>query len=282
MFAPMSPDVQVRSATPPTPSLRRNPQTGDPEPNVNISSPDDDDKSLNPIPGSSKSKSGDPTQWTRQRKDNHVSSQLRPTWSFIVGTVRAESISASVYQKEVERRRRETINEGINELRKIVPGAEKNKGSILARAVQYIQQLKEKEASNIEKWTLEKLLSDQVLAEVQGDVAELKRLLSEREDECRSLREDANRLRAELGRPPLPDPLAHRPQPPPPLHSNSDNEQPGSSPIHPSFRHTPTSTAGGGGGGGSLAHILSDPSLDSRKRQADSKDLEGGKRIRAA
>lgn len=42
-----------------------------------------------------------------------------------------------------------------------MPGCEKNKGSILQRAVQYIQQLKESEASNIEKWTLEKLLTDQ-------------------------------------------------------------------------------------------------------------------------
>jgi hypothetical protein len=39
---------------------------------------------------------------------------------------------------KVERRRRETINEGINEIAKIVPGCEKNKGSILARAVQFI------------------------------------------------------------------------------------------------------------------------------------------------
>jgi hypothetical protein len=49
----------------------------------------------------------------------------------------------------VERRRRETINEGINELAKIVPGCEKNKGSILQRAVQFITQLKENEQQNI-------------------------------------------------------------------------------------------------------------------------------------
>jgi len=57
--------------------------------------------------------------------------------------------------KEVERRRRETINEGINELAKLIPEDEKNKGRIIARAVQYIQHLKEQEASNLEKWTLE-------------------------------------------------------------------------------------------------------------------------------
>jgi len=79
-------------------------------------------------------------EWHRQRRENH---------------------------KEVERRRRDTINAGINELAKIVPGCEKNKGSILNRAVQYIQQLKENEAANIEKWTLEKLLTDQALQELQ-------------------------------------------------------------------------------------------------------------------
>lgn len=80
-------------------------------------------------------------EWHKQRKDNH---------------------------KEVERRRRETINEGINELAKIVPGCEKNKGSILARAVAFITQLKENETQNIEKWTLEKLLTEQAIAELSS------------------------------------------------------------------------------------------------------------------
>jgi len=86
-------------------------------------------------------------EWHRLRRDNH---------------------------KEVERRRRETINDGITELAKIVPGCEKNKGSILARAVQYIQQLKENEAHNIEKWTLEKLLTDQAMAELVQNNDKLK------------------------------------------------------------------------------------------------------------
>ncbi|KAK9722373.1 basic helix-loop-helix protein [Basidiobolus ranarum] len=76
--------------------------------------------------------------------------------------------------KEVERRRRETINSGINELAKIVPGCEKNKGSILSRTVQYIHQLKENEAVNIEKWTLEKLLTDQAINELGAQVEMLK------------------------------------------------------------------------------------------------------------
>ncbi|KAI1364733.1 hypothetical protein F5Y08DRAFT_339352 [Xylaria arbuscula] len=86
-------------------------------------------------------------EWHKQRKDNH---------------------------KEVERRRRETINEGINELAKIVPGCEKNKGSILQRAVSYIIQLKQNEAQNIEKWTLEKLLTEQAIQELSSSNDKLK------------------------------------------------------------------------------------------------------------
>ncbi|KAF2085714.1 hypothetical protein K490DRAFT_74877 [Saccharata proteae CBS 121410] len=76
--------------------------------------------------------------------------------------------------KEVERRRRETINEGINELAKIVPGCEKNKGSILQRAVQFITQLKENESQNIEKWTLEKLLTEQAITELSASCDKFK------------------------------------------------------------------------------------------------------------
>ncbi|KAL1843672.1 hypothetical protein VTJ49DRAFT_372 [Mycothermus thermophilus] len=86
-------------------------------------------------------------EWHRMRKDNH---------------------------KEVERRRRETINEGINELAKIVPGCEKNKGSILQRAVAFITQLKENEQQNIEKWTLEKLLTEQAIGELSQSNDKLK------------------------------------------------------------------------------------------------------------
>ncbi|KAK7742083.1 basic helix-loop-helix protein [Cytospora paraplurivora] len=86
-------------------------------------------------------------EWHKMRKDNH---------------------------KEVERRRRETINEGINELAKIVPGCEKNKGSILQNAVRYITKLKEDEQQAIEKWTLEKLLTEQAIAELSSSNDKLK------------------------------------------------------------------------------------------------------------
>ncbi|KAH7928043.1 hypothetical protein BV22DRAFT_1059902 [Leucogyrophana mollusca] len=93
-------------------------------------------------------------EWSRQRKDNH---------------------------KEVERRRRGNINEGINELGRIVPNSsgEKAKGAILSRAVQYIHHLKENEARNIEKWTLEKLLMDQAMGDLQAQLEEMRRLWEE-------------------------------------------------------------------------------------------------------
>ncbi|KAI0049029.1 hypothetical protein FA95DRAFT_1489956 [Auriscalpium vulgare] len=102
-------------------------------------------------------------EWARQRKDNH---------------------------KEVERRRRGNINEGINELGRIVPNGsgEKAKGAILSRAVQYIHHLKENEARNIEKWTLEKLLMDQAMGDLQAQLEEMRRLWEE---------ERAGRQRAE-------------------------------------------------------------------------------------
>ncbi|KAK4550585.1 hypothetical protein LTR36_000164 [Oleoguttula mirabilis] len=95
--------------------------------------------------------------------------------------------------KEVERRRRETINEGINELAKIVPGCEKNKGSILARAVQFITQLKENETQNIEKWTLEKLLTEQAIAELSSSCDKLKAECQRAWAECEQWKKAAQR-----------------------------------------------------------------------------------------
>jgi bHLH factor len=86
-------------------------------------------------------------EWHRIRKDNH---------------------------KEVERRRRETINAGVKELAALLPSPETNKSQILQRAIEYIKRLKENENNNNEKWTLEKLLNDQTLAELAGANEKLK------------------------------------------------------------------------------------------------------------
>lgn len=86
-------------------------------------------------------------EWHKQRRDNH---------------------------KEVERRRRETINKGITALAEVVPSCDKNKGQILARSVEYISQLRESEAKSMERWTMEKLLTEQSLAELAQQNEKLK------------------------------------------------------------------------------------------------------------
>jgi transcriptional regulator CBF1 len=106
-------------------------------------------------------------EWHKVRRDNHKEGEhCTCPVELIIGLANTPPT--------VERRRRETINEGINELSKIVPGCEKNKGSILQRAVQYITQLKENENQNIEKWTLEKLLLDQAITELSASCDRLK------------------------------------------------------------------------------------------------------------
>lgn len=73
-------------------------------------------------------------EWHQQRKDNH---------------------------KEVERRRREVINEGIENIAKIVPCSEKNKGAILQRTCHYITELQnEKKSFETERATFDIALKE--------------------------------------------------------------------------------------------------------------------------
>lgn len=55
-----------------------------------------------------------------------------------------------------------------------MPGCEKNKGSILQNAVRYITKLREDEQQAIEKWTLEKLLTEQAISELSTSNDKLK------------------------------------------------------------------------------------------------------------
>lgn len=123
-------------------------------------------------------------EWHKVRRDNHK--EGKSTLSF-------HHWCSMTNIATVERRRRETINEGINELAKIVPGCEKNKGSILARAVQFITQLKENETQNIEKWTLEKLLTEQAIAELSSSCDKLKAECQRAWDECALWKKAAQR-----------------------------------------------------------------------------------------
>ncbi|QPG72734.1 hypothetical protein FOA43_000035 [Brettanomyces nanus] len=76
--------------------------------------------------------------------------------------------------KEVERRRRESINMAIHELQDLLPTHNSNKSQIIKRAAEYIRRLKENESANIEKWTLEKLIMDQTVNELANSNEKLK------------------------------------------------------------------------------------------------------------
>ena len=99
----------------------------------------------------------------------------------------------------MERRRRGNINEGINELGRIVPNGsgEKAKGAILQRAVQYIHHLKENEARNIEKWTLEKLLMDQAMGDLQAQLDEMRRMWEQEREARQRLESEVSTLRSD-------------------------------------------------------------------------------------
>ncbi|AOW04563.1 uncharacterized protein YALI1_D31672g [Yarrowia lipolytica] len=82
----------------------------------------------NQAPNSAKPPVGS-EQWHQMRRDNH---------------------------KEVERRRRETINDGINTLAELIATSEKNKGQILKNAIEFIKQLKEQDDARTQKAAMDK------------------------------------------------------------------------------------------------------------------------------
>ncbi|KTA95544.1 Centromere-binding protein 1 [Nakaseomyces glabratus] len=63
--------------------------------------------------------------------------------------------------KEVERRRRETINLAIDNLRKLLPKPEYSKAGILNSAAALIQKLKESESSQMNKWAIQRIVTEQ-------------------------------------------------------------------------------------------------------------------------
>ncbi|CAO3572107.1 unnamed protein product [Mortierella alpina] len=102
--------------------------------------------------------------------------------------------------KEVERRRRENINQGITELTRVVPNCDKNKGVILRQAVRYIYTIKETQerlqaeaaqrdaASSIVQQEREKAIVEKEVAQTQ-----LQSLMTEHEQ----LKRDFEALRKE-------------------------------------------------------------------------------------
>ncbi|AMD21583.1 HFL273Cp [Eremothecium sinecaudum] len=128
------------------------------DPNVDLDGEDDDDdenKNPNEKPTTRRGRKPAPStgtpEWKQQRKDSH---------------------------KEVERRRRENINTAINKVAELLPVKESSKAAILSRAAEYIQKLKETENTNIEKWTLQKLLSEQQVSQLTSTNEKLEEELS--------------------------------------------------------------------------------------------------------
>ncbi|CED82719.1 helix-loop-helix dna-binding domain-containing protein [Phaffia rhodozyma] len=70
--------------------------------------------------------------------------------------------------KNVEKKRREKINAGIEALANYLPQVEKNKSTILQKAADYISHLKASETTNCEKWAMEKMMMDQAISDLKA------------------------------------------------------------------------------------------------------------------
>lgn len=101
----------------------------------------------------------------------------------------------------MERRRRGTINEGINELARILPNnqGDKAKGAVLQRAAQYVRQLKESEQKLMEKWTIEKLMLDREIADWGVRYNECEAKWKEEKAKREELEAEVGRLKKMLG-----------------------------------------------------------------------------------
>lgn len=61
--------------------------------------------------------------------------------------------------------------------------------------MQYIHHLKENEARNIEKWTLEKLLMDQAMGDLQAQLDEVRRMWEEERKAKQAVEKELNQLK---------------------------------------------------------------------------------------
>ncbi|PYH41721.1 putative HLH DNA binding protein (Penr2) [Aspergillus saccharolyticus JOP 1030-1] len=84
--------------------------------------------------------------------------------------------------KEVERRRREAINEGINQIARLVPNCDKNKGAILQRAIEYICQLHEEKKAMSERWEQNNMTTSHAISEISSQNSKLKVEVNRRGD----------------------------------------------------------------------------------------------------
>lgn len=69
----------------------------------------------------------------------------------------------------------------------LVPGADKNKSKIINQAAEYIAALKTTEASNLEKWTLDKLMTDKTIRELNQEADRLREEVDRRDKQIAEL-----------------------------------------------------------------------------------------------
>lgn len=82
----------------------------------------------------------------------------------------------------VERRRREAINEGINQIAQLVPNCDKNKGAILQRCIEYIVQLQDERKQMDARWEQSNMTTGQAINEISTQNAKLKAEVNRRGD----------------------------------------------------------------------------------------------------
>lgn len=82
----------------------------------------------------------------------------------------------------MERRRREAINEGINQIARLVPNCDKNKGAILQRAIEYILQLQDAKKHIDQQFEDHSLTTNQAINELSASNQKLNAEISRRNE----------------------------------------------------------------------------------------------------
>ncbi|KAI8865308.1 hypothetical protein GQ42DRAFT_105889, partial [Ramicandelaber brevisporus] len=73
----------------------------------------------------------------------------------------------------VERNRREQIRQATVRLQKMIPHGYEHKGKMLVQAADYIGELRESLNDHIDKWMLEKMVTEQLINDLTSQVAKL-------------------------------------------------------------------------------------------------------------
>lgn len=114
-------------------------------------------------------------EWHTIRKNNHKEGK-------VISHFATMFLYPNYHCHPVERRRRETINEGINEIAKIVPGCEKAKGSILQRAIQYIGTLQAEHKAMSSRCEAINMTTNHAITEISAQNTKLKGEVNRRGD----------------------------------------------------------------------------------------------------